>query len=84
MLASPCKEKSILTIGIVEVISSSTDTTSPSALIDFRVVVSKVKNVAVAALMLIVSPVATDVQPTDPKTGITVTSQYVGDPPVSG
>ena len=57
--------------------SSSTDTTSPSALIDLRDTESNVKKVAVAALIVNVS--ACDAShPVDPKTGITTTSHADG------
>ena len=58
--------------------SSSKDTTSPSALIDFKVVVSNWLTVMFAALILIVS-VAVVFQPGEFKIGTTSTSQYVGE-----
>ena len=55
MLGSPCKEKSILVIGKVEITSLSYATTSPSALIDFKLTVSSELVVGVAELIEIVS-----------------------------
>ena len=78
MLGSPCKEKSSLWIGTVVVISSSKDTTSPSALIDFRDIVSKLLTVILAAKISMLS-VAVVSQPGEFKIGTTSTSQYVGE-----
>ena len=62
MLGSPCKEKSSLWIGTVVVTASSKDTTSPSALIDLKDVVSKLLTVTLAAKISIAS-VTVEVQP---------------------
>ena len=59
-------------------ISSSKDTTSPSALIDFRLVVSKLLTVTFAALILIVSAAVVS-QPGEFRIGTTSISQYVGE-----